>query len=215
LVGVSITVYVTSDRVVNSLNTLSRANLPTRAAAAALNNDVVSTHIKVFRFVSWASNSVGEKLLRELRKEIDGDFLAIHSAFETLANRPDLSTTARAGLDDLHTKLKQYESTAKDTLDVGGTDAPMATMMLGQTDDRFINISDDIRKILTGTTARSNSLIENIFPPLKQKEPCSRRYWLLVLRSASLALPGWPNRSLGPLEMSRILCSNCRRATLK
>ena len=48
LTGISITIYVTSDKVVANLYSLSRSNLPIRAAAAALNNAVVATHIKIF-----------------------------------------------------------------------------------------------------------------------------------------------------------------------
>ena len=163
LIGVGITIYVTSDKVTRNLDDLSRSNLPTRGAAAALNNAVVATHIKVFRYVSWASNSVSDKLLGALRKELDADFWAIEKTFDVLAERPDLAEAIKADMNSLHAMLKQYESTAKDTLDVGSVDAPMATMMLGQTDDRFISVANDIRKILAATTLQSNSIVENIY----------------------------------------------------
>ena len=162
LTGISITIYVTSDKVVANLYSLSRSNLPIRAAAAALNNAVVATHIKIFRYVSWASNSVSAKLLVELRKELDDDLLTIEKYFEQLKARPDLSAATQSDLSVLHTKLKKYASTAKDTLDVGSVDAPMATMMLGQTDDNFIKISRDIRKLLAATTLQSGSIIESL-----------------------------------------------------
>ena len=162
LAGISITIYVTSDKVVANLYSLSRSNLPIRAAAAALNNAVVATHIKIFRYVSWASNSVSAKLLVELRKELDDDLLTIEKYFEQLKARPDLSAATQSDLSVLHTKLKKYASTAKDTLDVGSVDAPMATMMLGQTDDNFIRISRDIRKFLAATTLQSDSIIESL-----------------------------------------------------
>ena len=162
LTAISVTIYVTSDKVVANLYTLSRSNLPTRAAAAALNDAVVATHIKIFRYVSWASNSVSAKLLVELRKELDSDFLAIEKHFEQLKARPDLSAATQSDLSVLHDKLKEYASTAKDTLDVGSVDAPMATMMLGQTDDNFIKISGDIRKFLAATTLQSDSIIESL-----------------------------------------------------
>jgi methyl-accepting chemotaxis protein len=162
LIAISVTIYVTSDNVVASLYSLSRSNLPTRATVAALNNAVVSTHIKIFRYVSWASNSVSPKLLVELRKELDGDFLTIEKHFEQLKARPDLSAQTQSDLNILHAKLKAYADTAKDILDVGSVDAPMATMMLGQTDDNFIKISGDIRKFLAATTLASGSIIENL-----------------------------------------------------
>jgi methyl-accepting chemotaxis protein len=162
LIAISITIYVTSDKVVANLYSLSRSNLPTRATVEALNNAIVSTHIKIFRYVSWASNSVSAKLLVELRKGLDGDFLTIEKLFEQLKARPDLSAETQSDLNILHAKLKAYANTAKDILDVGSVDAPMATMMLGQTDDNFIKISDDIRKFLAATTLASGSIIENL-----------------------------------------------------
>ena len=46
-------------------------------------------------------------------------------------------------------------------LDVARTDPPMGTMMLGQSDDGFTSIDDDIRKVLSEITARSNTIVEN------------------------------------------------------
>jgi methyl-accepting chemotaxis protein len=183
LFGVGVTTFVTTNNVVSNLNILSHANLPTRAAAAALNNAVVATHIKIFRYVSWASNSVSAKLLGALHKELDGDFWSIQKAFELLAERPDLPSVIKADMNALHAKLKQYESTAKDTLDVGSVDAPMATMMLGQTDDRFIDIANDIRKILTLTTSQSNSIIETLSNVVE-----TQKYSLATILIACLAL---------------------------
>ena len=41
---------------------------------------------------------------------------------------------------------QKCKSQAKDTIDVGQTDAPMATMMLGQTDDSFKAVDSDHSK---------------------------------------------------------------------
>jgi hypothetical protein len=176
LIAISVTIYVTSDNVVANLYSLSRSNLPTRATVAALNNAVVSTHIKIFRYVSWASNSVSPKLLVELRKELDGDFLTIEKLFEQLKARPDLSAQTQSNLNILDAKLNAYADTAKDILDVGSVDAPMATMMLGQTDDNFIKISGDIRKFLAATTLASGSIIENLSNVVEIQNSLSRLY---------------------------------------
>jgi methyl-accepting chemotaxis protein len=162
LIGSITTIFVTSDKVVTSLNSLSNSNLPTRGAAAALNNAVVATHITIFRYVSWASNSVSPKALSELRNEFDAEIWTIEKNFEQLQARPDLSVETQSKLSGLNDSLKLYEKTAKETLDVGSVDPAMATMMLGQTDDRFIKISTELRKILAATTVQSSSIIENL-----------------------------------------------------
>ena len=54
-----------------------------------------------------------------------------------LKARPDLAPAERELVDSLSQHWTKYSSAASDTLDVGATDAPMATMMLGGTDDDF------------------------------------------------------------------------------
>ena len=162
LVGMGLTVHLTSSKVASNLNELSRSNLPTRAAAVAVNNAVIAAHMGIFRFVSWASNGVNEKLLQNLQQEIEADFRVIQLNFAELTARPDLSAAERTDLNTLGARLKQYEATAKDVLEVGGRDPPMGTMMLGQTDDGLTSIEGDVHKLLSGIAARSNSIVENM-----------------------------------------------------
>src|SRR5271156_2431366 len=130
LVGVGVTVHLTSSQVAHNLQELSRSNLPTRSAAAAVHNAIITAHMSVFRYVSWTSNGVSNNLLQNLRKEIEADFKVVQLDFNELAARPDLSAVEKIDLDGLKAKLEKYEATARDVLDVGATDAAMATMML-------------------------------------------------------------------------------------
>ena len=52
------------------------------------------------------------------------------------------------------------ERSTKSRKNVGRTDPPMATMMLGQTDDSFTEIEGNIRKILNAITAESYSIVK-------------------------------------------------------
>jgi methyl-accepting chemotaxis protein len=153
---------LTSSQVARNLNALLRSNMPTRASAVAVNNAVVAAHMAIFRYVSWASNGVSDSLLQNLRKEIEADFRVIDDNSKELGARSDLSAIEKADLGALQGKLDKYQSAAKDVLDVGRTDAAMATMMLGQTDDEFTGIEGNIRKILTAITAQSDSIVGNL-----------------------------------------------------
>ena len=196
LVGMAVIVQQTSSHVARNLNELSRSNLPTRSAAIAVNNAVVAAHMSVFRYVSWASNSVSSKLLQKLRHEIEDDcFLVIQQNFNALAARPDLTAAERADLEALAGKLAQYESTAKDVLDVGSTDAPMATMMLGQTDDKFTSTENDVRRILTAITAQSDSIVGNLSAAIRT-ETISLAIGLLVCLVFSVAAIGFIAKSI-------------------
>jgi len=162
LIGVGITVYATSNTVSKSLYQLKESNLPTRAAAAAVNNAVIAAHMKLFRYVSWASNGVNKKLLGSLHDGIKADLWVAQKTFGELVTRPDLTATTMIDIDALRAKLTQYEHTAEQVIDVGSLDAPMATMMLGQTDDIFTSIENDIRKILAATSSQSRNIVDTL-----------------------------------------------------
>lgn len=189
LIGMAVIVELTSGQVAANLNELSHTNMPTRSAAVAVNNAVVATHMAVFRYVSWASNGVNAKLLENLHKEIEGDFWVIRKNFKELAARPDLSAVEKTDLVTLESKLNEYEVTAMDVLDVGSSDAPMATMMLGQTDDKFTSIQTDVRKVLTAITAQSDSVVSNLSAATKTESLLLRAGLLtcLVFSVAAIA----------------------------
>ena len=195
VIGMGAAVLLTSRQVTQNLSALSRSNLPTRAAAEAVSDAVIAAHMRVFRYVSWASNGVNDKLLQELRHTIDTQFLLIDEKCNVLATRPDLSATEKSDLNALRAKLRKYESTAKDVLDVGSTDAAMATMMLGQTDDSFTSIEGDVRKFLAGITAQSASIVDNLSAASKTKS-LSLGIGLIVCLAFSLAAMTFIARSI-------------------
>jgi methyl-accepting chemotaxis protein len=195
LLGMAVTLHISSRQVARNLNELSQSNLPTRAAAVAVVNAIVAAHMRMFRFVSWANSGVNDKLLQELRNQIDADFGVIQQNFTELAARPDLSAAEKAALNALRAKLAQYQSTAKDVLDVARTDPPMGTMMLGQSDDGFTSIDDDIRKLLSEIIARSNAIVENM-STATGNETLSLAIGLLTCLAFSVAAIVFVSRSI-------------------
>jgi hypothetical protein len=101
-----------SREISRNLDELSRSNLPNRSAAVVVNNSVVAAHMRIFRYVSWASNGVNEKLLQELRDEIEANFSSVRTSFNELAAKQDLSAEVKTELSALNQKLQKYESTA-------------------------------------------------------------------------------------------------------
>jgi methyl-accepting chemotaxis protein len=162
LLGLGATAYVTLHSSAVGLQTLSGVTLPKRLAFSNLNDAIVAAQLKTFRYVSWASNSVSGKLLIALRQEIDIDFISITKDLEALAGA-DLSQEESSRLDDISAKWEKYQATARDTLDVGAVDAPMATMMLGQTDDSFKNVADDIQQMSSLVASQSNKITSELY----------------------------------------------------
>ena len=80
-----------------------------------------------------------------------------------MANRPDLSSEEHSELKELLVKWEKCRSQAKDNIDVGRTDAAMATMMLGQTDDSFKAVDADFDKISLQITKTANTVRANLY----------------------------------------------------
>src|SRR6201999_55735 len=137
LIGIGGNAYLTSDRAASDLDALTAVNLPKQQAVSKLETDITAIHLKVFRYVSWASNGVSANLLRTLSAETRHDLNAMQARIAALRARRDLAPAERKLINSLAHYWQKYSAAANDTLDVGATDAAMATMMLGGTDDDF------------------------------------------------------------------------------
>jgi len=170
LISLGAIAYVTLDRSEEGLHTLSSAILPKQQAFASASDAIVAIHMKIFRYVSWASNGVSDKLLKALSTEVDQDLHGINSDLEILAERADLSSAEKMDLKDLTSKWKKYESQARDTIEVGSTDPAMGTMMLGQTDDKFTAVATDFQVMAESVAARTNSISTKLYTDAEQKK---------------------------------------------
>ncbi|AXS40954.1 EAL domain-containing protein [Breoghania sp. L-A4] len=157
-----ISAYLTFSKTDTGLKSLSTVTLPKQLAVSKLKDDIVDTHVSIFRYVSWASNGVSPILLDALRAEVFAGVNSTTQRFSEFADRPDLSDIGREKIHALQTEWKRYEDVAKDTLDVGGVDAPMATMMLGMVDDEFKNVDRDLKAFLFDVTEKTRSFAEDL-----------------------------------------------------
>src|SRR5581483_5827285 len=154
LLGLGANAYLTSTRSAEGLRVLTSDLIPKQQAFSQANEAVVATHMKIFRYVSWASNGVSHSLLDPLHAEINADLDKLSYRISALAQRPDLSSSELSSMRDLQTKWQSCKEHAKDTIDVGETDAAMATMMLGQTDDTYQDV-DAIFQSLSGEMSQT------------------------------------------------------------
>jgi methyl-accepting chemotaxis protein len=150
--------YLTSTRSAEGLRILSNDLAPKQQEFSNVSDAIVATHMKIFRYVSWASNGVSQRLLEQLYGEINSDLATLSGRINALSKRPDLSAEERSNLKALLVKWAKCSSRAKDTIDVGQSDAAMATMMLGQTDDSFKAVDSDFQKLSQTITAAANAV---------------------------------------------------------
>ncbi len=156
LIGIGGNAYLTSDRAATDLDALTAVNLPKQQIVSRLENDISAIHLNVFRYVSWASNSVSPALLASLSAETRDSLMVTKQRIQAIADRSDLSPVERELVAVLGEEWDEYASAARDMLDVGRTDAPMATMMLGGTDDEYRKVGatlETLSAFVDGQTA--------------------------------------------------------------
>jgi signal transduction histidine kinase/DNA-binding response OmpR family regulator/HAMP domain-containing protein len=170
LISLGATAYVTLDKSEKDFHFLSSSVVPKQSAFASVNDNVVAIQTKIFRYVSWASNSVSKSVLGSLDAEIDSDLRLTSFDFKNLSERPDLNEKEKSDLKDLIAKWKQYEHSARDTLDIGSTDAAMATMMLGEADDKFAAVADGIKGMTNSAALTTDQISRDLYTDAAQKK---------------------------------------------
>jgi signal transduction histidine kinase/DNA-binding response OmpR family regulator len=170
LLALGTNAYLTSTRSADGLRSLSNGLVPKQQEFAAVSDAVVTAHMKIFRYVSWASNGVSDTLLKPLYAEIRRDLDALTGVIAALARRSDLSDLEKATLQELVAKWEICRSHAMDTIDVGQTDAAMATMMLGQTDDSFQAVDNAFRNLSNAMSNTARILSNQLYLDAERNE---------------------------------------------
>ena len=162
--------YVTLDKSEKDFHFLSSSVVPKQRAFALVSDNIVAIHTKLFRYVSWASNGINKNLLGSLDAEIQSDLRLADFDLNNLSQRPDLTAKEQSDLTDLIAKWRQYESSTGDTLDIGRTDAAMATMMLGTSDDNFAAVADGIRGMSNSIALATDQLSTDLYTDYARKK---------------------------------------------
>jgi adenylate cyclase len=170
LIFLGVIAYVTLDKSQEGLRTLSSTILPKQQAFSALKDAIVTVHMKTFRYVSWSSNGVNQTLLETLSSQINDGLRAINEALAALTDRADLSVDQKAQLKKISSELKSYENSTRDTIEVGSTDPAMGTMMLGQTDEKFLAVATDFQQLSDSAAALTNTIATELYADAERKK---------------------------------------------
>ena len=114
LLALGANAYMTSTKSAEGLRLLSHEIEGKLQAVSNVSDAIVTTHLKIFRYVSWASNSVSKKLLDSLQAEINANLAELSRRIDELSRRPDLSDAERASLQDLKARWQKCIRQAKD-----------------------------------------------------------------------------------------------------
>jgi diguanylate cyclase (GGDEF)-like protein/PAS domain S-box-containing protein len=174
LTGLGATAYLTLDGSARGLTQLRESNLPKQIAVVGLMQDVTATHIMLLRHVTWGSNGVSQPLLQSLSAEISKNLATTRGRFQSFASQARLMPAEDQKWISLKAKWDKYDRATSDTLDVANTDAPMATMMLGATDDDFQQVARELQDLSALVTDRTRSVTEAL------ADDAESRKWILA-----------------------------------
>jgi diguanylate cyclase (GGDEF)-like protein len=165
--------YVTMRTTSDKLGVLRAHTLPEQTVVMDFANDVIATHMKVFRFVTLASNGVSRKLLDSVRAEVLSELDGETGRLKALADRRASFNSGTRELALITTTWSLYVGGVRDLLDVGRTDAPMAAMMLGATDEDFQTIATHLSALSSLANERTAALASDILVSVD-----ANRLWL-------------------------------------
>ena len=140
LIGLGTNAYLSLDRSAAGLAHLSKVHLPKQRTASELTRDVITTHLKIFRFVTWAQVGVGANTLRATSGGVLAELDTLGTHLQLLGAQPHLSPAEIERMTMLSAKWDKYAHEIHDVMAAAANDAPMASMLLGATDDEFQSI---------------------------------------------------------------------------
>ncbi len=150
--------FLTMSETSDKLSALRDRTLPAQTVVMDISSDIVATHMKVFRVVTLASNGVTNGLLDALYAEVLAELEGETRRLTIMADRPYSVDASTRELTLVTTRWSQYVNGVKDLLDVGRTDAPMAAMMLGATDEDFQQIAGHLGAMSAKVNEHTSSL---------------------------------------------------------
>ena len=141
--------YVTADRSASGLSELSNVELPKQRAISELTADIIATHLKIFRHVTWAKLGVDAQALDAARTEIFAELGALTDRIGRSRAQVRLSPLDQERISALSTKWEKYVREVSEVMAAVASDPSMAAMLLGATDDDFQNLAGEFRTIST------------------------------------------------------------------
>ena len=147
LIGLGTNAYLSLDRSATGLAHHSNIELPKQRIASELTGEIIATHLKIFRFVTWAQIGVGANTLEATSGEVLAELDTLGNRLQRLDAQPHLSPAEIEHVTMLSAKWDKYAGEMRDVVAAAANDAPMASMLLGATDDEFQSIAAELQGI--------------------------------------------------------------------
>jgi diguanylate cyclase (GGDEF)-like protein len=148
LIGIGTNAYLSLDRSATGLAQLSDVHITKQRTASELTGDIIATHLKIFRFVTWAQIGVGASTLKATSGEVLAELDTLGNRLQRLRAQPHLPPAEIERATMLSAKWDKYAREIHDVMAAAANDAPMASMLLGATDDEFQSVAAELQRIV-------------------------------------------------------------------
>ena len=96
-----------------------------------------TTHVDLFRMVSWLANSNDAAKVGEATKSVERDVTAVGQALDQLVSSFILEPEREKALDSVRLAFKDYSSALRIVIDMGSGDSGTALMFMSDADTKF------------------------------------------------------------------------------
>jgi len=96
-----------------------------------------TTHVDLFRMVSWLANSNDAAKVGEATKSVERDVTAVGQALDQLVSSFILEPEEKKALDSVRLAFKDYSSALRIVIDMGSGDSGTALMFMSDADTKF------------------------------------------------------------------------------
>lgn len=146
----------------NGLEHLSRAVMSEQKQLSVLDSELSAIQLNLFRYVAWSSNGVDDQLRQKLQSNISAGLDLVSVKLQHWPERALTSDDAQWA--QLSQEWKKFAKAVQDTIEIARVDPAMGTMMLGATDDDFVEVANTVkefsRAIDRRTQAAADELVE-------------------------------------------------------
>ncbi len=152
-----LTIY-SANETYHDLEHLTVTELPRRTQFEELLTKISDTQISLFRYVSWLSSGVDEKILNKEELALKAKQKEMIGILQQLKHNSAASSDEEAALNDVTNLLEQFSKTSDSTIEMGHVQASMAVMMIGDADEKINSIKKKIQN-LTDLAIRKSEIV--------------------------------------------------------
>ncbi|MGB9697824.1 MAG: methyl-accepting chemotaxis protein [Thermodesulfobacteriota bacterium] len=116
--------------------------------SAALVNDLATMHSNLYKLISWANANYEEKKIQSLGKEQINMLEKAARGVSEVQSKNELAREEKVLLGTIGTQLAEYKKVALSAIDLATSDLNMATMYMGNADDKYQVLYKTLQELL-------------------------------------------------------------------